>query len=58
MTLAETALHRRECEARHYLRMPGAERKAALERIEKIRGEAAAELLADDIRRLRQEVRA
>lgn len=58
MTPAETELHRRECEARHHLRMPGAERKAALERIEKIRGEAAAKVLADDIRRLRQEVQA
>lgn len=54
MTLAETALHRRACEARHYLRMPGAERVAALQRIAKVRGEVAAEQLADDIRAIRE----
>lgn len=51
-------LHRRQCEARYYARMPGRERKAALDRIEKVRGEKLAEQLADDIRRLRQEARA
>lgn len=42
--------HRRACEARHYLRMPGVARVAALERIAKKRGDAAAKMLADDIR--------
>lgn len=47
-------LHRRQCEARHYARMRGEDRKAALERIEKARGEKAAQQLADDIRALRR----
>lgn len=46
-------LHRRQCEARHYARMPGAERVACLERIAKVRGDKAAQQLADDMRRLR-----
>jgi hypothetical protein len=46
-------LHRRACEARHYLRMPGAERVAALQRIAAKRGQKAAERLAEDIRAVR-----
>jgi len=53
MTPAALELHRRQCEARHYARMPGAERVAALQRIAKVRGQKAAEQLADDMRRLR-----
>lgn len=53
MTSDQVELHRRQCEARHYLRMPGAERVAALQRIAKVRGQKAAEQLADDMRRLR-----
>lgn len=53
MTAEALELRRRQCEARHYARMPGADRKAAMERIEKIRGDKAAEQLAEDIRRLR-----
>lgn len=47
-------MHRRACEARHYARMPGAERVACLERIAKARGDKAAQQLADDIRALRR----
>lgn len=47
-------LQRRQCEARHYLRMPGPERVEALKRIAVKRGEKAAEQLAEDIRALRE----
>jgi len=46
-------LWRRECEARYWLRQPGAERVAALERIAKTRGEKGAALLANDMRAMR-----
>lgn len=51
--MTPTELHRRACEARHYLRMPGAERVAALKRIAAKRGQASAEQLAEDMRTIR-----
>ena len=56
MTSDQVELHRRQCEARHYARMPGAERVACLERIAKKRGREAANQLADDIRALKKEL--
>lgn len=47
-----TELHRRACEARHYLAQP--DRVAALERIAKVRGDKAAQMLADDMRAVRE----
>ncbi len=49
----ETELHRRTCEARFYLAMPGHERAEVLNRIASKRGDAGAERLADDMRALR-----
>lgn len=56
MTPEQTDLHRRQCEARHYARMPGVERVESLKRIAQVRGEKAAQQLADDIRALRKAV--
>lgn len=50
MTAEALELHRRQCEARHYARMPGAERVASLERIAQKRGDKAAQQLAEDVR--------
>jgi hypothetical protein len=47
---SDLELHRRQCEARHYARMPGAERVACLERIAKVRGDKAAQQLAENVR--------
>jgi hypothetical protein len=55
VTPSALELHRRQCEARHYARMPGAERVACLERIAKVRGDKAAQQLAEDIRALRRQ---
>ena len=51
-----TELHSRQCEARHYARMPGVERVAALRRIAERRGEKAAQQLAADIRAMKKEL--
>jgi hypothetical protein len=45
-------LHRRQCEARYWSRQP--DLKATLERIAKVRGQKAAEQLAEDIRAIRR----
>ena len=46
-------LWRRECEACYMLKLPGHERVATLQRIAKKRGEASADVLANDMRALR-----
>lgn len=53
MTPAALELHRRQCEARHWSKQP--DLKATLERIAKVRGDKAAQQLADDIRAIRRQ---
>ncbi|MEO9231606.1 MAG: hypothetical protein ABI216_22010 [Devosia sp.] len=45
----ETEQHRRECEARQVMRMPGNERQAHYEAIGKIRGQMARSNLIDEV---------
>lgn len=43
--------HRRECEARHVMAMPREVRMGFYTRVKKIRGEAAAQRLVDEVKR-------
>lgn len=54
MTRQQTEQHRHECEARHVLSLPFADRKPYLEGIGRRRGEAAKAALENEVRRQHQ----
>lgn len=57
MTPAETEQHRRDCLARHVLAKPFDERKPWIEDFERRNGQAAADQLRADVRRVHGEKR-